>query len=50
MDIDKHSSDMKEIRLPYSEYKKMLDTIEKQDKALQKIKKEKGIIVITENN
>lgn len=37
---------MKEIRLPYSEYKKMLNTIEKQNKALQKIKEEKGTIVI----
>ena len=37
---------MKEIRLPYSEYKEMLDMIKKQDKALRKIKGEKGTIVI----
>lgn len=37
---------MTEIRLPYSEYKEMLDTIKEQDKALQKIKEEKGAIVI----
>lgn len=37
---------MTEIRLPYSEYKKMLETIEEQDKALKKIENEKGTIVI----
>ena len=37
---------MKEIKLPYSEYKEMLDTIKKQDKALQDIKEEKGTVVI----
>jgi hypothetical protein len=38
--------DKKEIRLPYSEYKEMIDTIEKQNEALDKIKSVDGTIVI----
>ena len=36
----------KEIRLPYKEYKEMLDLIEGQQKVIEKIKEEKGTIVI----
>lgn len=38
--------DTKEIRLPYSEYKEMLDIIEKQKEIISKIEKEEGNIVI----
>lgn len=37
---------MKEIRLPYSEYKSMIDLIKEQDKALDLVKKQKGTVVI----
>ena len=37
---------MKEVKLPYSEYKEMLDTIEKQNQALEKIKEQRGTVVI----